>query len=390
MARKKEDDAPFFGGFEAVVDGLARAGNTSKSVSGTYGGGDEVVDMTKKSVFQNKEDAVVEPPYEEEQVEPEEIEEPVVEPEEEEEEEEIVETPEKEESTEPVSELSEYEEDIVNFFSEKLGNELGWEFEEDAKPKSVEDIINYMSAIVEENSKPDFASEDIEKLNEYIKNGGDFKKFMSEIHGGTNYENIDISSDKNQKKVITENFLRLGYSDEKIQKALDRYEESGTLEEEAEEALDLLKEHSSKRAEQLLVEQENTQKEYKKQQQKFYQDVQTTVGQLDSIRGIPMSAKEKRELLDYIFKPEADGRTKYQKDYAKDYKNLIESAYFTMRGDSLLSKVANKATSQAARVLQDKLASKGRRTKNSGGVVGTQNTLSAWDAVSNQLRRPKF
>jgi hypothetical protein len=103
-----------------------------------------------------------------------------------------------------------------------------------------------------------------------------------------------------------------------------------------------------------------------------------------------MSAKEKRELLDYIFKPEADGRTKYQKDYAKDYKNLIESAYFTMRGDSLLSKVANKATSQAARVLQDKLASKGRRTKNSGGVVGTQNTLSAWDAVSNQLRRPKF
>ena len=129
MARKKEDDAPFFGGFEAVVDGLARAGNTSKSVSGTYGGGDEVVDMTKKSVFQNKEDAVVEPPYEEEQVEPEEIEEPVVEPEEEEEEEEIVETPEKEESTEPVSELSEYEEDIVNFFSEKLGNELGWEFE---------------------------------------------------------------------------------------------------------------------------------------------------------------------------------------------------------------------------------------------------------------------
>ena len=134
----------------------------------------------------------------------------------------------------------------------------------------------------------------------------------------------------------------------------------------------------------------NAQQEMRKQQQKFYLDVQTTVGQLDSIRGIPVSAKEKKELLDYVFKPEADGRTKYQKDYAKNYKNLIESAYFTMRGDSLLSKVANKATSQAARKLQEKLASKGKRTKSSGNVVGNQNTLSAWDAVSSQLRRPKY
>jgi hypothetical protein len=309
---------------------------------------------------------------------------------EEETEEEVIPSEEPGDTTETVADLSEYETDIVDFFSDKLTKELGWEFEDETKPKTVQEIIDYMSAIVDENSKPDFASEDIQKLNDFVKDGGDFKKFLSEAYGGTDYESIDISSERNQKKVITDNLLRLGYNETKIQKSLARYEEAGTLEEEAEEALEVLKENTAEKAQKLLADQQKTQQESRKQQQKFYSDVQSTVGQLDSIRGIPVTSKEKKELLDYIFKPEADGRTKYQKDYAKNYKNLIESAYFTMRGDSLLSKVANKATSQAARNLQEKLASKGKRTKSSGTVVGNQNTLSAWDAVSSQLRRPKY
>jgi hypothetical protein len=394
---KVEDS--FFGGFEAVVEGLTKPGGMSrKPGSGMPGGeGDTVLDMSKRSVLQvldDEDEEMIEQTPTLDMVQTDKIEtkeegevEENVQDEEEGEEEVIPETI--EEKTE-ISDLSEYETDIVDFLADKLSSELGWEFTEDIKPKSVDDIIAYMSAIVEENSKPEFANEDIQKLNDFVKDGGDIRKFMAEAYSGTDYENIDISSDKNQKKVITENLLRLGYNDVKIQKSLARYEEAGTLEEEAEEALEVLKENAVTRAETLLAEQQKAQQEARKQQQKFYSDVQTTVGQLDSIRGIPVSSKEKNELLNYIFKPEADGRTKYQKDYAKNYKNLIESAYFTMRGDSLLSKVANKATSQAARNLQEKLASKGKRTKSSGNVVGNQNTLSVWDAVSSQLRRPKF
>jgi hypothetical protein len=405
--KTKVEDS-FFGGFEAVVDGLARPGGISKRPGSGMPGGEEdtVLDMSRMRVGLDHEDDEIIESQETITIETEPAKKVINKKEEEDEEdvqhsseeesdeeegtEDTEEVPEEVTEKPEVSDLSEYESDIVDYLSEQLSKELGWEFEEDAKPKSVEDIISYMSAVVEENSKPEFANEDVQKLNDFIKDGGDFRKFMSEAYSGTDYENIDISSEKNQKKVITENFLRLGYNDTKIQKSLARYEEAGTLEEEAEEALEVLKENVAKKAEELLVEQRNTQQEARKQQQKFYSDVQTTVGQLDSIRGIPVSAKEKKELLDYIFKPEADGRTKYQKDYAKNYKNLIESAYFTMRGDSLLSKVANKATSQAARKLQEKLASKGKRTKSSGNVVGNQNTLSAWDAVSSQLRRPKY
>jgi len=396
----------FFGGFEAVVDGLARPGGISKKPGSGMPGGEEdtVKDMSQMRIGLDHEDEMIEqsesgnvksieedePIEEEDGLQDEESNEE--EPEEVDEEEEVIDegTEEPVEETVTDTDLSKFEPDIVDFVTEQLSEKLGWEFEDETKPKSVDDIIAYMSAIVEENSKPEFASEDIEKLNDFVSEGGDFREYMSEVYKVIDYDNIDVSSEKNQKKIVTDNLKRLGYSDDKIVKSLNRYEEAGTLEEEAEEALEVLKEHSEEKAQKLLVDQQKAQQEARKQQQKFYSDVQSTVGQLDSIRGIPVSAKEKTELLNYIFKPEADGRTKYQKDYAKNYKNLIESAYFTMRGDSLLSKVAKKATSQAALTLQKKLASGSKRTKSSGTVVGNQNTLSAWDAVSNQLRRPKY
>ena len=62
-----------------------------------------------------------------------------------------------------------------------------------------------------------------------------------------------------------------------------------------------------------------------------------------------------------------------------------------MKGDSLIKKVKQKATSQAAKNLQDKLANKGNRIKNTGTPQGERkDVLGAWDTVSKQLRRPNF
>lgn len=77
-------------------------------------------------------------------------------------------------------------------------------------------------------------------------------------------------------------------------------------------------------------------------QQKFFDDVVGEIKSLDNIRGIKIPAKDKKELLAYIFKADASGKTQYQKDYSKSVKNLIESAYFTMRGDTLLDAAKNR------------------------------------------------
>lgn len=397
MKGKEDNENSFFGGFEAVVDGLARIERVKPGSGKDPDDGFETVTeigndidevpmvdpeeitgetkpkpTTKKSGHGKKEEELEEEELLSDEEDIEDV--PATTP----------------ASTTDVSDLGEYEQDVVDFFTDRFSNELGWELDEESKPKNVSEVIEYIKTLVEENSKPSYANEEIEKLNDYVAKGGDLRKFYNEAYGSIDPDTIDIESESAQKKVLTENFSRLGYSQEKINKFISRYEDAGTLQEEAEDALELLKEANKTKAERLLADQEKQHKEQLKQQQNFYNNVYTSIDKTDSIRGIPITAKEKKELTEYIFKPEADGLTKYQKDYAKDYRNLIESAYFTMKGDSLIQKVTQKATSQAAKNLQDKLANKGKRVKNSATHGGSGNTLGAWDTVSRQLRRPNF
>lgn len=390
MRKKDDNEDSFFGGFEAVVDGLARIERVKPGSGQDPDDGFETITEIGKTL----EDLPLTDPEEITGI-PEQKDKESKKNVQDQDEEEILNEEEEIEEVVPsetgdVSELGEYEQDVVAFFTDKFNKELGWEVNEEAKPKTIPEVIEYIKGIVENSSQPQYAHEEIEKLNEYVANGGDLRNYYNEAYGALDLDLADISNEDVQKKILTENFTRLGYTPEKTNKFLSRYEDTGTLQEEAEDALESLKEYRKEKAEALLVQQENVRKEQQKAQQKFYGDVYTSIQNTDSVLGIPISAKEKKELHDYIFKPEADGFTKYQKDYAKDNKNLIESAYITMKGNTLIQKVTQKATSQAAKNLQDKLANKGKRVKNSSVHSSQSNTLGAWDTVSRQLRRPNF
>jgi len=393
MKKTEGNENSFFGGFEAIVNELRPVGTTSGPKTNPEDDDNFVETVAELGVTKIDKEYEIEDHEEADKKIKDELQEETVEDDEENNEEDNEEVkPVKVDTTEDTTELGEYEKEVVDFFSDKFTKELGWELGDEEKPKTVAELVAYMNNIVEESSKPKFANDDIEKMNQFVTDGGDIKDFYKQTYGGFNSDNVNIENEDVQKKVIKENFTRLGYSTEKADKFISRYEDSGTLQEEAEDALESLKEHNEKSAEKLLAEQRNVKTEQVKLQQKFFTDVQENIGKLDSIRGIPIPTKDKKELIEYIFKPEGDGMTKYQKDYAKDYKNLIESAYFTMKGDSLIQKVTQKATSQAAKSLQDKLANRGKRTKNSGGnIEGSQGgNLSAWGVVSKQLRKPNF
>ncbi len=281
------------------------------------------------------------------------VEEPVVEPEEP-----VVEEP------ESTDDLSEVESDISQYFTEKLGEALGVDIKEDDKFDNADDVVDFMRQLVDENSKPVFASNDIEKLNAYVEDGGDLNEYFKKAYGNLDTDSIDLSSEGNQKTVIKEFLQSEGYSETRIDKRMQRYEEAGTLEEEAEDAKELLTEYKQKNAETLLADQEKLATGRREEQQKLVDNVQSNVKALKNVRGIPVSESERKQLQDYIFAPDAEGLTKYQKDYTKDVNNLIESAYFTMKGDALIQKIQNKATSNAVKNIKTKLESKGKRTKN--------------------------
>jgi hypothetical protein len=281
------------------------------------------------------------------------------------------------------SELTEFEPDITKFFQDKLASELGWDFEEDEKFESVKDLVDYMKGVVEDASKPNYANDEIEKLNAFVLNGGKLEDYYTKIKpGGIDVDTLDTTKETDAKLAIRERARLQGYKEDRISRAIARYEDSGTLEDEAEEAVEFLKEYKTTSAKKLLEDTENNAKQVKQQQQKFVSTVQDNIKGLNAIRGIPVSNRDKQDLMDYIFKPDSEGLTKYQRDYMSDVKNLIESAYFTKQGDQLISSARKTATSDAYKDLHQKLkASKGKR--HTGGV--NQGSRNSSDSLTNLL-----
>lgn len=275
----------------------------------------------------------------------------------------------------------------VGAFFDTLSEKLGWETNEEDKPKTAEELVNYFYDVIEENSKPDYASEEIEKLDEFVRNGGDIRAYFS-IDAELNLEDIDIEdSEDNQKAVIKEYLKEKGLNKTQIDKKISRYEDAGVLEDEATDALEALRDIKEQKKEQLLAQQQKAATEAKKRQQEFFNNVVNEIKGMDSIYGVSVPSKDKKALLDYIFKPDANGVTQYQKDYSKSLKNLITSAYFTMKGDTLLNTAQKQGKKDAITHFKNTL------TKNSGVNTRSkqQNNFNddnstIWSSFTRQLR----
>lgn len=278
------------------------------------------------------------------------------------------------------------EELIVNFF-DSLSEQLGWsDVEDEDKPKTAEDLIEYFKDVIEENSVPQYASEEVEKLDEFVRNGGNLKDYFS-IDADIDLDNIEVEDNEiNQKLVIKEFLKEKGFSAKQIDKKITKYEDAGILEDEAVDALEALKDIKAERKEKLLEEQQKSAREAQKQQQTFFNNVVSEIKGMDSIYGIEIPEKDKRALLEYIFKPDAEGVTKYQKDYAKSLKNLITSAYFTMKGDSLITIAKQKGKKDALDNFKNSLRGSGVTKKSRKQVINNDSTSTIWDTFARQLR----
>ncbi len=278
------------------------------------------------------------------------------------------------------------EELIVNFF-DSLSEQLGWsDVEDEDKPKTAEDLIEYFKDVIEENSVPQYASEEVEKLDEFVRNGGNLKDYFS-IDADIDLDNIEVEDNEINQKLVVKEFLKeKGFSAKQIDKKITKYEDAGILEDEAVDALEALKDIKAERKEKLLEEQQKSAREAQKQQQTFFNNVVSEIKGMDSIYGIEIPEKDKRALLEYIFKPDVEGVTKYQKDYAKSLKNLITSAYFTMKGDSLITIAKQKGKKDALDNFKNSLRGSGVTKKSRKQVINNDSTSTIWDTFARQLR----
>lgn len=276
----------------------------------------------------------------------------------------------------------------ISALFDAIAESAGWgDIDDESKPKDAESLVEYIKRVAEENSKPQYANDLIADLDEYVRNGGDINTYLSTVSGGMDYDNIDLSNENTQKMVLREFLAEKGFSDMQIRRKIEKYEDADILEDEAMDALESLRETKEERKKALLEEQKSNYQAMIQEQQNFYNNVIREIGALTDIRGISIPKQDKQALVDYIFKVESDGKTRYQKDYSKSTKNLIESAYFTMKGDSLITSAKKSGETSAVEKLKSTLNS----TKVSGSKQRIENRSAQplWSVASSHLRRPQ-
>ena len=154
------------------------------------------------------------------------------------------------EQTETEPEDSTPYESFFDVLNEGLGITLDGEFE---KPKTPEDLVEYFKEVIAENSKPQYASDDLYELDQFVRNGGDIKEYFNT--SSFDYDNLDITDDEEAQTKVLESLLKeQGYNAQQIARKIEKYNDAGLLEDEALDALEQLKAVKAEQKQQLLAE----------------------------------------------------------------------------------------------------------------------------------------
>ena len=281
------------------------------------------------------------------------------------------------------SEADQLETQNVRLFFDEFAEELGWDVADDEKPDSMEGLINYIEDTVAENSKPQYADDRIAQLDAYVKNGGKFEDFYNGMSQTIEYDNMDMEDESNQKMAVRDYLKLSGYSDEQINKKIERYEDADMLEEEANDAVERLKIYQEEQLQQQQQFQQQQQMAQQEQARQFVTDLNNTISSLDNIRGVAIPKQDRKALFDYITKVDSEGITQYQRDFQKNLiENLIESAYFTMKGDALIGEAKRTGQTTAAEKLRKMLR---YQTKNHSSFNIDDKKRSVADIASRWL-----
>ena len=254
---------------------------------------------------------------------------------------------------------------------------------EEDRPLTVDDLTKYLGKVVEQNSTPSYADDRIQQLDEYVKNGGKFEDFYQVQQQSLSLDNIDIENEDNQIAIIKDLLKHNGYSNEQIDNKISRYQDADMLYEESQDALERLKIIRNDELERNAQYQKQIAEQQRVQQEEFFNSVTTDINNLNSIRGITVPKDDRKALYDYIFKVDQNGMSQYQKDFNQNLsKNLIESAYLTMKGDALISGAKKTGETSATEKLRKLMR---HQTKNHTRYNAQDKQKSATDLLNGMF-----
>lgn len=297
----------------------------------------------------------------------------------------------------------------LKVFTENLAEQGIVDFNEEEFNKS-EDKDTYLQTKVAEriakgaeelyNEKIGELPEEIETLVDLYKKGVPLHTILEADKKVAQFEEItpEVLSENEdlQKSLLKELLETQGISKEKIQAKIKRYEDLGTLKDEAEEALDALKTYEKANKEQEILEAQNAAKDREERFKERVKKIENDINSKTEILGQTLTKEQKKTLIDGILKPvgkDKEGRAynAIRKAAMEDPEYDLKVAYFTLilKGD--LSKLSKKAETKAVK----KLTSVIDEDNLEGGTTGdTETTPKGFDMdvmknALNYLKRKK-
>jgi hypothetical protein len=277
------------------------------------------------------------------------------------------ESAEAEETEEPVGE--DVEGDLTfKPYAEALFAFNGWEFSDDLMGEdSLGGFNDLMQNIIKTNvaaateGMGKFANNEIERLNELVSKGADPADAFNALFSQIDYDNVDLSDTKVAKDIVTRYYKETtAYSDSKIEKTIKRLEDLDELEDEAKEGIDILKQAEAKKDKDLEAELERQQEAQIEERQKILDSKKQSIREAKEIAGYKNDNKLSGEFIDYLFSPDKDGKTDYQKFVEKNPNWDIEAAMLAYKKLNK-QKVEAQSETKAVNLLRERIFGNGKK-----------------------------
>ena len=107
----------------------------------------------------------------------------------------------------------------ISLLFQAIAEGVGVDVKEDELPKTADELLGYINAIVDDKSKPSYASDEVKEIDEFVRNGGNIEDYFA-IGSELDYESLDVTDDFTQKQVVREFLSKKGFTDQQIQRKL--------------------------------------------------------------------------------------------------------------------------------------------------------------------------
>ena len=186
-----------------------------------------------------------------------------------------------------------------------------------------------------------------------------------------------------QKALVKDLLTRSGWSQERIQKKIERYEDSGVLLEEAQDALASLKDIQKAEKENYVEQQKQEQKQRAEAHKQWLDDLNDHISKKEEILpGFKLSPKDKTNLYNGITKLDKSGKNEIMRMREKDPEFDLKIAYLATVLKWDFSAFERQSTTKSTRKLAD--AIKGTRKTGSRPSRGTSNSVD-FDTMRKSL-----